>query len=97
MMNETEKKIFENLAAKGVQFESPSWENCRKWMRDREWVINVLSDYPRGEVKFTVRRGFERIEIMGFSDLEVIGKAITEIIHRHGVSTKPSEAIGLED
>ncbi len=66
-------------------------------MSDREWKINVLSDYPRGEVKFTVRRGFERIEIVGFSDLEVMGKAITEIVHRHGVGTKPSEAIGLED
>ena len=97
-MNDTEKKIFESLAIKGVRFETPSWEVCRKWMNDREWKINVLSDYPRGEIKFTVRRGFERIELVGFSDLEVIGKAITEIVHRHGANTPPpAENIGLED
>jgi hypothetical protein len=98
VMNQNEQIIFANLAEKGVKFESPTWESCRKWMSDREWKINVLSDYPRGEVKFTVRRGFERIEIIGFSDLEVIGKAITEIVHRYGANIpKPSEDIGLED
>lgn len=83
-MNESEKRIFETLRTKGAFFETPSWETCRTWLREREWKINVLSDYPRGEIKFTVRRGFERIELVGFSDLEVMGKAITEIIHRHG-------------
>lgn len=97
-MNDNEKQIFEILASKGVRFENPTWELCRKWMSDREWKINVLADYPRGEVKFTIRRGFERIEIIGFSDLEVLGKAITEIVHRHGANApKPAEDIGLDD
>ena len=82
-MTEDEKKIFSTLEEKGVSIE-PSWEACREWLRSREWKVNVLSDYPRGEVKFTVRRGFERIETSGFSDLEVMGRAITEIVHRHG-------------
>ena len=86
-MNQNEQTIFAQLATIGVLFENPSWEQCRRWMNDREWKINVLSDYPRGEVKFTVRRGFERIELMGFSDLEVMGKAIAEIVHRHGIES----------
>jgi len=83
-MTENEKNIFDKLIEVNPAFESPTWEICRQWLAEREWKINVLSDYPRGEVKFTVRRGFERIEIVGFSDLEVMGKAISEIIHRHG-------------
>lgn len=83
-MNSNENQIFNTLKSKGVVIETPSWESCRQWLREREWKINVLSDYPRGEIKFTVRRGFERIELVGFSDLEVMGKAITEIVHRHG-------------
>ena len=97
-MNDTEKQIFAALAEKGLKFENPSWEVCRKWMMDREWKINVLADYPRDEIKFTIRRGFEHIEIAGFSDLEVLAKAITEIVHRHGANIpKPAENIGLED
>jgi len=95
-MNQNEQTVFAGLAEKGVKFETPTWEACREWMRVREWKINVLSDYPRGEIKFTVRRGFERIEIIGFSDLEVMGKAITEIVHRHGVE-QPREQINIED
>ena len=79
-----EIKIFETLNEKGVALVPATWETCRNWLREREWKINVLSDYPRGEVKFTVRRGFERIELVGFSDMEVMGKAIVEIVHRHG-------------
>ncbi|MCC7460085.1 MAG: hypothetical protein IT286_02170 [Proteobacteria bacterium] len=96
IMTENEKLVFANLSEKGVKFDSPSWEVCREWMRVREWKINVLSDYPRGEIKFTVRRGFERIEIIGFSDLEVIGKAITEIIHRHGLEA-PRDPVESQD
>jgi hypothetical protein len=97
-MTENEKLIFTTLAEKGIKFEVPTWEICRKWMSDREWKINVLSDYPKGEIKFTVRRGFERIELVGYSDLEVMGKAITEIVHRHGANVPlPSEDIGLDD
>lgn len=81
-MTEEEKKLFEELKAKGVHLEVLSWENCRKWLNEHDWKINVLSDYPRGEVKFTVRHGFERIEISGMSDLEVMAKAILQIVHR---------------
>ena len=90
-MNDSEKRIFESLSSKGVEFDKLSWESCRHWLHIREWKINVLSDYPKGEVKFTVRRGFERIEVSGFSDLEVMGKAISEIVHRHGI-TLPSNS-----
>ena len=95
-MNQSEQTLFANLAEKGLKFETPSWEVCRKWMSEREWKINVLSDYPRGEIKFTVRRGFERIELIGFSDLEVMGKAITEIIHRHGIEA-PREVTNSDE
>ena len=81
-MSETEKVLFEKLEEQGVTIAEPSWESCRQWLRDHDWKINVLSDYPGGEIKFTVRKGFERIEISGLSDLEVMGKAISEIQRR---------------
>lgn len=84
-MTETEKSLFEELKEKGVDIPSPSWEKCRTWLNEHEWKINVLSDYPRGEIKFTVRKGFERIELSGESDLEVMARAILEITHRTSI------------
>jgi hypothetical protein len=84
-MTDAEKGLFEQLKEKGVRFEIPSWETCRDWLNQNEWKINVLSDYPRGEVKLTVRHGFERLEVHGMSDLEVMAKAILEITHRKSV------------
>lgn len=79
-MTENERVLFERARTAGLQ--EPTWEACRRWLDQREWKINVLSDYPRGEVKFTVRKGFERIEIMGTSDLDVMLRAILEIDRR---------------
>jgi hypothetical protein len=81
-MTDAEKQLFAALAEQGVRFEVPTWEACRAWLAGNDWKINVLSDYPGGEVKFTVRHGFERIEVMGRSDLEVMAKAIAEIVRR---------------
>ncbi|HLG19970.1 MAG TPA: hypothetical protein VI895_09195 [Bdellovibrionota bacterium] len=78
--------MFDHLREKGVTFDAPSWEGCRTWLNEHDWKINVLSDYPRGEIKFTVRKGFERIEISGRSDLEVMARAILEILRRNEIS-----------
>ncbi|MCB0308464.1 MAG: hypothetical protein KDD48_03760 [Bdellovibrionales bacterium] len=83
-MNKTESTLFETIKNKELDIQEPTWEACRKWLSDHDWKVNVLSDYPQGEVKFTVRKGFERIEMMGQSDLEVLFKAILEI-HRRDV------------
>ena len=86
-MNESERTLFEEFQNQGINLGGePTWENCRKWLWEREWRINVLSDYPRDEVKFTVRRGFERIEFMGRSDLEVMAKAILEVNRRQAAN-----------
>ncbi len=85
MTNEIEKDLFGDLQKKGIFFENPSWESLRNWLSSHDWKINVLSDYPRGEIKFTVRKGFERIEVSGQSDLEVMARAILEIIHRDSI------------
>ncbi|MEZ4704429.1 MAG: hypothetical protein R3A11_04445 [Bdellovibrionota bacterium] len=81
-MTTQEQEIFSQLVSEGVELGEVSWENCRKWLKQQDWKINVLSDYPQDEVKFTVRRGFERIEVYGKSDLEAFGKAIAEIAKR---------------
>jgi len=81
-MNDEEKALFSQLRERGIPIENPTWEACRSWLNEKEWKINVLSDYPRGEIKFTIRNGFERIELSGRSDLEVMAKAILEITRR---------------
>lgn len=89
-MNETENALYARAQPLGIA--APTWEAGRAWLNAREWKINVLSDYPRGEVKFTVRRGFERIEIMGLSDLEVMLKAVLEIHRRDQIERSPTVA-----
>ncbi len=81
-MTSAEETLLGELRAKGIEFSPFTWESCRNWLTANEWKINVLSDYPGGEIKFTVRRGFERIELTGRSDLEVMAKAILEIKRR---------------
>lgn len=86
-MNEAEQRLFGELREQGIKLASPSWESCREWLNANEWKINSLSDYPRGEVKFAVRRGFERIEVSGTSDLEVMAKAMLEIHRRASIDS----------
>lgn len=74
--------LFAQAKSQDIMLPAPTWEHCREWLSAKDWKINVLSDYPQGDVKFTVRRGFERIELMGKSDLEVMLKAILEIKRR---------------
>lgn len=81
-MTEVENQLFEQAKKQGIELSTPTWESCRAWLAQQEWKINVLSDYPKNEIKLAVRRGFERIEIMGHSDLEVILRAIMEIHRR---------------
>lgn len=81
-MTPEEQDLFSRLKEQEVTLPEATWEQCRLWLRKRDWNINVLADYPRGEVKFSVRRGFERIEVSGQSDLEVMARAILEIAHR---------------
>lgn len=81
-MTKQETQLAEEIQAQGVNLPKTDWESCRAWLNANEWKINVLSDYPQGEVKFTIRRGFERIELSGHSDLEVMLKAILEIKRR---------------
>jgi hypothetical protein len=85
-ISSTETLLFEQLREKGVAMDSPSWESCRRWLNEHDWKINVLSDYPKGEIRFTIRHGFERIELSGRSDLEVMAKAILEVVRRNEVN-----------
>ena len=90
-MTEEEKNLFNEIEKRGVNVTEPTWEKCRSWLNQHDCKINVLSDYPKGEIKFTVRRGFERIEISGHSDLEVMARAILEITHREMIDKKELE------
>ncbi len=85
-MSEVEKKLYDAIKQMGVDV-LPNWESMRQWLNDRQWKINVLSDYPQNEIKFTIRNGFERIEFWGHSDLEVLMMSVLEVqkrINIHG-------------
>ena len=84
-MNEIEQRKMAELETAGVVLGEPTWETCREWLKARDWKINVLSDYPGGEVRLTVRHGFERIEVTGKSDLDAMAGAILEISRRERV------------
>lgn len=84
-MTQEETSLLNHLQETGVQLSPVTWETCRNWLTEAGWKINVLSDYPQGEIKFTVRKGFERIELSGHSDLEVMLKAISEIKRRSSI------------
>jgi len=87
-MTEQEQNVFHQISGSSVDLKEPTWEKCRSWLKNHDWKVNVLSDYPGGEIRFTVRQGFQRIEVMGKSDLEVMGKAILEISRREKITAE---------